>query len=164
MAQAQKIQSDGGPLILSYMDKGGKIAVQQVADGFGMSKTQLPKRPGLRVKRSTGWSAAGGRRRRTASAKCSRSSAGSPTGRAARSRQWRGIAPSPSRHSRANGRSSGEGRQGGGRARLSRSHGPRGLCLRFTGTCYRAHDPRWAFKPASGDGAAIKGAASIRRP
>jgi RES domain-containing protein len=30
--------------------------------------------------------------------------------------------------------------------------------LRFTGTCYRAHDPRWAFKPASGDGAAIKGA------
>jgi RES domain-containing protein len=30
--------------------------------------------------------------------------------------------------------------------------------LRFRGTCYRAHDPRWAFKPASGEGAAIKGA------
>ncbi|WP_027998675.1 RES family NAD+ phosphorylase [Sinorhizobium arboris] len=30
--------------------------------------------------------------------------------------------------------------------------------MRFTGTCYRAHDPRWAFKPTSGDGAAIKGA------
>ncbi|MCT7378694.1 RES family NAD+ phosphorylase, partial [Chelativorans salis] len=26
------------------------------------------------------------------------------------------------------------------------------------GTCYRAHDPRWAFKPTSGDGAAIRGA------
>jgi RES domain-containing protein len=30
--------------------------------------------------------------------------------------------------------------------------------LRFIGTCYRAHDPRWAFKPVSGDGAAIRGA------
>ncbi|MQX99023.1 RES domain-containing protein [Sinorhizobium medicae] len=30
--------------------------------------------------------------------------------------------------------------------------------MRFTGTCYRAHDPRWAFKPTSGDGAAMKGA------
>ncbi|MHC2486476.1 DUF2384 domain-containing protein [Sinorhizobium meliloti] len=47
MAQAQKIQSDGGPLILFYMDKGGKIAVQQVADGFGMSKTQLAETAGL---------------------------------------------------------------------------------------------------------------------
>ena len=47
MAQAQKTQSDGGPLILSYMDKGGKIAVQQVADGFGMSKTQLAETAGL---------------------------------------------------------------------------------------------------------------------
>jgi DNA-binding XRE family transcriptional regulator len=47
MAQSQKTQSDGGPLILSYMDKGGKIAVQQVADGFGMSKTQLAETAGL---------------------------------------------------------------------------------------------------------------------
>jgi RES domain-containing protein len=30
--------------------------------------------------------------------------------------------------------------------------------LRFEGTCYRAHDPRWSFKPTSGDGAAIRGA------
>jgi RES domain-containing protein len=30
--------------------------------------------------------------------------------------------------------------------------------VRFVGTCYRAHDPRWAFKPTSGDGAAIRGA------
>lgn len=29
--------------------------------------------------------------------------------------------------------------------------------MRFAGTCYRAHD-RWAFKPTSGDGAAIRGA------
>lgn len=30
--------------------------------------------------------------------------------------------------------------------------------MRFRETCYRAHDPRWAFKPVSGDGAAIRGA------
>ena len=30
--------------------------------------------------------------------------------------------------------------------------------MRFVGTCYRAHDPRWAFKPTSGDGAAVRGA------
>lgn len=30
--------------------------------------------------------------------------------------------------------------------------------MRFAGTCYRAHDPRWAFRPVSGDGAAIRGA------
>ena len=29
--------------------------------------------------------------------------------------------------------------------------------MRFEGTCYRAHDPRWSFKPLSGDGAAIRG-------
>ena len=29
--------------------------------------------------------------------------------------------------------------------------------MRFQGTCYRAHDPRWSFKPLSGDGAAIHG-------
>ncbi|MCZ8548465.1 RES family NAD+ phosphorylase [Mesorhizobium qingshengii] len=29
--------------------------------------------------------------------------------------------------------------------------------MRFVGTCYRAHDPRWAFKPTSGEGAAIRG-------
>lgn len=30
--------------------------------------------------------------------------------------------------------------------------------MRFVGTCFRAHDPRWAFKPISGEGAAIRGA------
>jgi len=29
--------------------------------------------------------------------------------------------------------------------------------LRFRGTCYRAHDPKWAFSPDSGDGASAKG-------
>jgi RES domain-containing protein len=29
--------------------------------------------------------------------------------------------------------------------------------LRFQGTCYRAHDPRWAFSPLSGDGARTHG-------
>lgn len=29
--------------------------------------------------------------------------------------------------------------------------------MRFRGVCYRAHDPRWSFKPVSGDGAAIRG-------
>ncbi len=30
--------------------------------------------------------------------------------------------------------------------------------MRFAGRAYRAHDPRWAFKPTSGDGAGIYGA------
>jgi RES domain-containing protein len=29
--------------------------------------------------------------------------------------------------------------------------------LRFSGVCYRAHDPKWAWGPISGDGAAAKG-------
>ena len=29
--------------------------------------------------------------------------------------------------------------------------------MRFRGTCFRAHDPRWAFPPLSGDGAKAKG-------
>lgn len=29
--------------------------------------------------------------------------------------------------------------------------------MRFRGLAYRAHDPRWSFKPLSGDGAAIHG-------
>jgi RES domain-containing protein len=29
--------------------------------------------------------------------------------------------------------------------------------LRFRATCYRAHDPRWSFRPLSGEGAAIHG-------
>lgn len=30
--------------------------------------------------------------------------------------------------------------------------------MRFRGVCYRAHDPRWSFRPISGDGAAVRGA------
>jgi RES domain-containing protein len=30
--------------------------------------------------------------------------------------------------------------------------------VRFGGVCYRAHDPRWSFKPTSGAGASIRGA------
>ena len=30
--------------------------------------------------------------------------------------------------------------------------------MRFQATCYRAHDPKWSFKPLSGDGAALHGA------
>jgi RES domain-containing protein len=29
--------------------------------------------------------------------------------------------------------------------------------VRFQGAAYRAHDPRWSFKPLSGDGAALYG-------
>ncbi len=29
--------------------------------------------------------------------------------------------------------------------------------MRFRGTCYRAHDPKWSFKPISGAGAAVHG-------
>jgi RES domain-containing protein len=29
--------------------------------------------------------------------------------------------------------------------------------VRFKGVCYRGHDPRWAWSPTSGDGAAANG-------
>jgi RES domain-containing protein len=29
--------------------------------------------------------------------------------------------------------------------------------MRFRGTCYRAHDPRWSFTPLAGNGAAVHG-------
>lgn len=29
--------------------------------------------------------------------------------------------------------------------------------MRFRGACYRAHDPRWAFSPLSGEGARVRG-------
>jgi RES domain-containing protein len=29
--------------------------------------------------------------------------------------------------------------------------------VRFRGTCFRAHDPRWSFTPLSGEGAALQG-------
>ncbi len=35
--------------------------------------------------------------------------------------------------------------------------------MRFAGTCFRAHDPRWAFQPLSGQGAAVRGARFNRK-
>ncbi|MBB3978306.1 DNA-binding XRE family transcriptional regulator [Rhizobium azooxidifex] len=47
MVQAVKIRQDNAPLVLSYMGPGGKIAADEVADGFGMSKSQLAETAGL---------------------------------------------------------------------------------------------------------------------
>lgn len=47
MGQALKVAGQNEPLILSYMDRFGKIAIAQVADGFGMSKRQLAETAGL---------------------------------------------------------------------------------------------------------------------
>jgi uncharacterized protein (DUF2384 family) len=47
MGQALKVPVQNGPLILSYMDRAGKIGIDQVADGFGMSKGQLAETAGL---------------------------------------------------------------------------------------------------------------------
>lgn len=47
MTQALKLSPAGQPLVLSYMDRGGKIAIDQVAAGFGMSKGQLAETAGL---------------------------------------------------------------------------------------------------------------------
>lgn len=47
VAHALKIPEQNGPLILSYMDRNGKIAIEQVAAGFGMSKGQLAQTAGL---------------------------------------------------------------------------------------------------------------------
>ncbi|OBQ86449.1 MbcA/ParS/Xre antitoxin family protein [Mesorhizobium sp. WSM3873] len=47
MSQVLKTLEQNGPLILSYMDRNGKIAIEQVADGFGMSKGQLAQTAGL---------------------------------------------------------------------------------------------------------------------
>ena len=46
MAGVLKIAS-GGPLVLSFMDRTGKIVVGRLADGFGMSKTQLAETAGI---------------------------------------------------------------------------------------------------------------------
>ncbi|MBB4276364.1 antitoxin Xre/MbcA/ParS toxin-binding domain-containing protein [Rhizobium mongolense] len=47
MAEAMKIARQNGPLVLSYMDRSGRIVVDRVVDGFGMSKTQLAETAGL---------------------------------------------------------------------------------------------------------------------
>lgn len=45
MAHALSMREE--PLIVAYMDRAGKIAIDQVADGFGMSKGQLAETAGL---------------------------------------------------------------------------------------------------------------------
>ena len=47
MGQALKQRAQNEPLILSYMDRSGKIGIAQVADGFGMSRGQLAETAGL---------------------------------------------------------------------------------------------------------------------
>ncbi|MEP9400035.1 MbcA/ParS/Xre antitoxin family protein [Mesorhizobium sp. KR2-14] len=47
MGHAMKVSTRAEPLVWSYMDRNGKIAVGQVADGFGMSKGQLAETAGL---------------------------------------------------------------------------------------------------------------------
>jgi DNA-binding XRE family transcriptional regulator len=47
MARAVKISTQDMPLAVTYMDKTGMIAINQLADEFGMSKTQLAETAGL---------------------------------------------------------------------------------------------------------------------
>ena len=47
MVRALKSSDQSGPLILSCVDRAGKIAVERVATGFGMSKSQLAETAGL---------------------------------------------------------------------------------------------------------------------
>ncbi|MBL0373612.1 DUF2384 domain-containing protein [Rhizobium sp. KVB221] len=47
MVQARKVSAHDEPLVLSFMDRGGQIAVEQVANDFGMSKGQLADTAGL---------------------------------------------------------------------------------------------------------------------
>lgn len=47
MAQALKAPIESEVLIWAYMDRGGRIAADRLADGFGMSKTQLAETAGI---------------------------------------------------------------------------------------------------------------------
>jgi hypothetical protein len=47
MGHAVEVTGQDEPLVLSYMDSSGKIAIERVADGFGMSKGQLAATAGL---------------------------------------------------------------------------------------------------------------------
>ena len=47
MAQAMKMTMPGEPLVLSFMDHAGRIAIGRLAEGFGMSRTQLAETAGL---------------------------------------------------------------------------------------------------------------------
>lgn len=60
MTAAMMVSVQKDSLVLSYMDRSGRIVINQLADGFGMSKTQLAQTAGLaretlyRVERSRG--------------------------------------------------------------------------------------------------------------
>ena len=60
MVQALEAPHRDKPLVWSYMDRSGAITIAQVADGFGMSKSQLAETAGLareslyRLERSRG--------------------------------------------------------------------------------------------------------------
>ena len=47
MAEARRARMRNEPLVLSFMDSAGRIAVNQLAHGFGMSKSQLAETAGL---------------------------------------------------------------------------------------------------------------------
>ena len=47
MAHVLKLPPSNEPLVLSYMDQAGKIAIDRVATGFGMSKSQVAETAGL---------------------------------------------------------------------------------------------------------------------
>jgi hypothetical protein len=47
MSQILTTPHQDKPLVWSYMDRSGKIAIAQVAQGFGMSKSQLAETAGL---------------------------------------------------------------------------------------------------------------------
>jgi DNA-binding XRE family transcriptional regulator len=47
MAHPATASTPGESLVLSFMDRAGKITINQLADGFGMSKSQLAKTAGL---------------------------------------------------------------------------------------------------------------------
>jgi DNA-binding XRE family transcriptional regulator len=47
MGKALNIPVQNESLVLSYMDRAGKIAIDQVAGSFGMSKSQLAETAGL---------------------------------------------------------------------------------------------------------------------
>lgn len=47
MAEVLNMPLPGEPLIVSFMDRAGRIAIGRLAEAFGMSKTQLAETAGL---------------------------------------------------------------------------------------------------------------------
>ena len=142
------------------MDRSGVLEIVRIADGFGMSKTQLASTAGLsreslyKIHAQPLIQDPDAARRR-----CSRSSVELQTGQAGRQQamSWYRAQPIPAFGGRTAEALVKEGRAADVRDYLDHVASRR-FCLRFVGTCYRAHDPRWSFKPISGDGAAIRGA------